>query len=397
MGVMHKIVVVGRGLIGSAAARHLAESGDGIACVGPDEPTSRAAHSGVFASHYDEGRMTRHVDPEREWSITARHAIARYRDLETRSGVPFYIPSGYLGLGLGSAGKTYNAQCAATGEAEGAAVERLDAAGVRARFPFLAIPDDADGLVETGGAGHISPRRMVHAQTRLAEMAGARIIRQAARAIRSVRGGVEVELWDGSTVTAEKALVAAGAFTTCCGLSPEELDLTVYGRTIVLVRIEGEAADVLRSMPTMIDTAIGAYLLPPIVYLDGHAYLKIGVGTEDDPRFTSLGALQSWFKSAGSEGDRDKFTAHLKSRFPVLNHCAHWHTDTCAVTRTASGLPIIDFVQPGKIAVAVGGCGKGAKGSDEWGRIAADVVRESPWSSEVAREKLAFRARRRAV
>lgn len=60
------------------------------------------------------------------------------------------------------------------------------------------------------------------------------------------------------------------------------------------------------------------------------------------------------------------------------------------MTRTLSGLPIIDFVDGHKIAVAVGGCGKGAKGSDEWGRIAARLVRGAPWDSEVSQAKLAL-------
>lgn len=383
---MHRIVVIGRGLIGSAAARHLAEGTDGIVCVGPDEPQTRAGHDGVFASHYDEGRMTRNVDPMPEWAITAGHSIKRYRDLETRSGIRFYTAAGYLGLG--SPGSTYNARCAETGAANGIAIERLDTATMRARYPFLSLADDTDGLAEGGGAGHISPRRMVEAQSRLADRAGATIIRQAARAIRAAAKGVEIELWDGTVLLSEKVLIAAGAFTAPCGLSPVDLGVTVYGRTTVLVRIEGEAEEALREMPTMIDCAIGAYMLPPIRYPDGHSYLKIGVGTTSDPTFTSLGGLQDWFKGDGSPQNRAEFTAHLKALIPVLNQCPVWHTDTCAVTRTASDLPIIDFVQDDRIAVVVGGNGKGAKGSDEWGRIAAGFVRELPWSSEVAREKL---------
>ncbi|MEM9032930.1 MAG: FAD-dependent oxidoreductase, partial [Pseudomonadota bacterium] len=379
---MHRIVVVGRGLIGSAAARHLGESMEGIACVGPDEPPDRAPHDGVFASHYDEGRMTRHVDPWPEWSITARRSIARYRDLEARSGLSFYSPVGYLGLGC--TGSTYNARCAETGKANGAAIELLDANAVRARYPFLSIRDDADGLVETGGAGYISPRRMVRAQTALAERAGVTCVRQPARAIRAVSAGVEVELWDGRVLAAEKALIAAGAFTAACGLSPKNLGLTVYGRTVVLARIEGDAVKPLERMPTMIDASNGAYILPPIRYPDGYSYLKIGVGTEADPQLAKLKDLQTWFKSEGSEGDRTEFTTHIRELIPVLEGCQFWCTDTCAVTRTSSGLPIIDWVLDDRIAVAVGGCGKGAKGADEWGRIAADLVRHAPWSSEVA-------------
>lgn len=385
---MHRIVVIGRGLIGSAATRHLAESTDGIVCVGPDEPKSRQEHNGVFASHYDEGRMTRRVDPVPEWSITAAHSIERYRDLENRSGIRFYSAVGYLGLD--HPGSSYNADCAKIGETQGANVARLDATMIRSRHPYLCVPDDADGLVENSGAGYISPRRMVEAQTLLAEAAGAQCIRQAARAIRPLSAGVEVILDDGSSVTAEKALITTGAFTSACNLSPVDLGLTAIGRTTVLVRIEGEALDVLRDMPTMIDVRGSTYILPPILYPDGYHYLKIGGGRETDPSFSSLHDLQTWFKSRGTDTDRQELTGLLKGMFPVLKQCPVWHTDTCAVTYTASGLPIIDFAGHDRIAVAVGGCGKGAKGADEWGRLAADLIRGAAWSSDISRDRLAL-------
>ncbi len=184
---MYETVVIGRGMIGSAAARHLAEQGGDVACIGTDEPQNFEAHSGVFASHYDEGRMTRIVDPETEWSITAKHSIDRYRDLEARSGIEFFTPSGYLGLGDPDC--DYNARCSITGNRFGAHLERLDAEAIRSRYPFLAVDDAATGLSETGNAGHFSPRRFVKAQTILAQQAGASIIRHAVRTVRSISSG----------------------------------------------------------------------------------------------------------------------------------------------------------------------------------------------------------------
>ena len=72
---MHRVVVIGCGLFGSAATRYLAEQTDGILCVGPDEPQDKRAHEGVFGSHYDEGRMTRIVDPSIEWAVSAKNSI----------------------------------------------------------------------------------------------------------------------------------------------------------------------------------------------------------------------------------------------------------------------------------------------------------------------------------
>ena len=78
---MHRIIIVGRGLVGSAACRHLTALTDGVVVLGPDEPTDRAAHTGVFASHYDEGRITRVVDHDPAWAVTAKRSIDSYAEV----------------------------------------------------------------------------------------------------------------------------------------------------------------------------------------------------------------------------------------------------------------------------------------------------------------------------
>ncbi len=383
---MYKLAVVGRGLIGSAAARHLTEQCDGVVAIGPDEPDDRASHAGVFASHYDEGRMIRINDPFDEWSVTAKASIDRFADLEARSGLTFFTPASYLGIG--DPDNNYNALSAQIGKRNGAQVETLDAASIRSGYSFLAVPDEADGLIEENTAGFISPRSMVATQTILAANAGARIVREEVRAVRPSSSGVEIELGNHTSVSAERALIAAGVFTELCGLSPIELGLTVFGRTTVFARVEGALTNMLVGMPTLIHWATGAYILPPIQYADGHHYVKIGIGSDLDPTFDSLSALKEWFRGKGSADNADDIRHFLLTLIPVLSDCQHWHADSCAVTKTRSGLPIIDFVFEGRIAIAVGGNGKGAKGADEWGRVAAMLLSQRDWDSSVAREKL---------
>jgi len=158
----------------------------------------------------------------------------------------------------------------------------------------------------------------------------------------------------------------------------------------VLARIDEALLAEFDGMPTMIHCESDAYILPPIRYPDGHHYLKLGNGSDRDERLSSPEKLDRWFKSAGSESDRRDFTRLMKSIFPALQACDHWHTDTCAATYTASRLPIIDFVDNDRVLVAVGGCGKGAKGSDDWGRIAATTILDAPWDHPIARDKLRF-------
>ncbi len=383
---MFKVAVIGRGLIGSAAARHLTELTDGVALVGPNEPPDRSTHHGVFASHYDEGRMARVVDPLVEWAVTAKQAMSRYSDIEQRSGISFFTPAGYLAVG--SPSTPYIDNAAKTASAQGAKLARLTAAQMRTQFPFLHVSDDAVGLCEMETSGHISPRSLVKAQTVLAERGGATLVNEIATSIRPVSGGVEIATRDGSSVTAEKAIVATGAFTKACGLVPEAVDLKVFGRTIVLARIEDSMLADFEGMPTMIYCETGAYILPPIAYPDGNYYLKLGRGSDQDEALDSPEKLDRWFKSEGSKSNREDFISFMKWMYPPLKDCTTWLSEACATTYTPKGFPIIDFVDDGKTLMAVGGCGKGAKGSDEWGKIAARTVLGLDWEHPFSREQL---------
>ena len=71
MPASYEVAVIGRGLIGSAAARHLAEAGHKVVVVGPDEPPDRRTSQGPFCSHPDEGRITRIAGRTRVWSELA--------------------------------------------------------------------------------------------------------------------------------------------------------------------------------------------------------------------------------------------------------------------------------------------------------------------------------------
>ena len=79
------VAVIGRGLIGSGAGRHLAESGRSVAVIGPGEPADWNASDGPFSSHHDQGRITRIAGRNAMWTEVAAHACARYADIEARA------------------------------------------------------------------------------------------------------------------------------------------------------------------------------------------------------------------------------------------------------------------------------------------------------------------------
>ena len=261
--------IVGRGLTGSAAARHLTEQVPGVVLVGPDEPVERASHDGVFGSHYDEGRITRTIDPDETWARLANRSIQRYRDLEARSGIGFFSESGCLIAGPTdgeSAQRLANVREAA--ERLGVSYLRLDDAGLRERFACFRFPEGTDGVFEAEGAGYLSPRNLVAAQTKLTEQAGGTVIRQQVEAVRQQEDHAEIVLADGRSITAGKVLVAAGGFTNRPGLLPEPLDLTVFARTVAFFEVDEAEAARLAGMPSLIhkpeDAMLGIYMLPPI-------------------------------------------------------------------------------------------------------------------------------------
>ncbi|XP_077868852.1 uncharacterized protein LOC144359609 [Saccoglossus kowalevskii] len=91
-GIVYDLCIVGAGLIGSAAARHatIISPNAKICLIGPNEPKERS----IFASHYDEGRITRILDTDPTWSVLSRRSVSRYRDIEQKTG-KFYLKIGH--------------------------------------------------------------------------------------------------------------------------------------------------------------------------------------------------------------------------------------------------------------------------------------------------------------
>lgn len=369
--------IVGRGLTGSAAARHLAEQVGGVALIGPDEPADRGAHDGVFASHYDEGRITRTIDPDENWARLANRSIARYRDIEARSDIGFFSETGCLISGLTTGrSQDYMARIRESASKLGVDIQRLDDAGLRRAFPYFLFPQGSDAAFEASGAGHLSPRSLVAAQTRLTELAGGAVIRKQADAIRQRDGHAEIALADGESVTAAKVLVAAGGFSNRPGLLPERLDLAVYGRTVTFFEVDATEAERLSAMPSMIfepeDIMVGIYLLPPIRYPDGRFYLKIGGDTVDIPLETDAD-VRNWFKTPGDAEAREHLIRNMGDLVPGLG-IKGIHTESCVTAYTPTGYPAIGWTSASSIAIMAGGCGAAAKSSDEIGRLGAELL-----------------------
>ncbi|MBB5573389.1 MULTISPECIES: NAD(P)/FAD-dependent oxidoreductase [Rhizobium] len=379
MAADFRFIVVGRGMMGAAAARHLAKQVDGIAVIGPDEPGDRAKHQGVFGSHYDEGRITRTIDPDADWARLANRSIARYAEIERDSGIQFYAPVGCLVVGPKRGGAdAYVGDVADAAARLGVRTELLDDAGLKAKFPFFSFAEGSEGVYEPHGAGHISPRRLVKAQSLLAEKAGARIIKQTVVSIRDEGGLAVVKTAEGETFRAEKVLLAAGGFSIAESLLPQPVEMKVYGRTVTFFEVGEAEAEVLSSMPSLIssrpDHTDSIYLLPPIRYPDGKYYIKIG-GDPDDLQFESEPDLRRWFQTAGRDKARDHLTRVFHELVPGVTGSSAF-TNSCAVSYSPTKYPMIGYTSSPRVAVLTGGCGTAAKSSDEIGRLGAELLLE---------------------
>jgi sarcosine oxidase len=384
-------IVIGRGLMGAAAGRHLATAGERVALVGPDEPADRTTHSGIFASHYDEGRITRILDPDPIWAQLAQRSLRRYRDIEARSGVRFYHEAGHL---MVLSERERAAQVERVARQLDVEFETLAAADIAERFDYLTFEPDVVGFHQPHTAGHVSPRAQVHAQVVAARRHGATVLPAVVRGVRDHTDHVAVTLADGARLRCGRALVATGGFSNVDGLLPHPLDLTVYARTVVLVELMAADVERLRHMPSVIsrprDSEQRCYLLPPIRYPDGRWYLKIG-GHSDDRPLRSLAELQEWFRGDGDARVARQLIDRLHAVVPGLRP-AGIRTVPCVTTHTPTGHAYADRLDGGRITVLVGGNGSAAKSADELGRLGALVLRHDAWRYDIPRERFSVRS-----
>lgn len=357
-----KVAVVGRGLIGSAAARHLAKAGHAVTLIGPGEPADWQSHTGVFASHYDEGRITRINDRRPFFARVSAASIGRYPEIARESGMSFFTASGSIVAG----GTTFMADVERARDGLDVTFDALDPEALKVRFPFLSLPPDQHAAFEAN-AGHISPRNLVAAQTEAARRAGATLIAEEASGVTDH----SVTTASG-THDADRVIVAAGGWTdTLLGRAPV---LDVYARTVAFFEIEGDEARRLATMPTVVhESSDDLYILPPIRYPDGKLWLKLG-GDPEDVRLPDRAAVTAWYQSGGSADIADYLTDRIRQIVPGLAFATRHHKP-CVTTWTKDRLPEIRRLSPGLI-VAAGGNGSGAKCSDELGRMAAALATE---------------------
>ena len=370
------VAVVGVGLVGSAAMRHLSEAGRRCIGIGPPEPADWSTHNGVFASHYDSGRITRRLDKRREWAILAGRAIDAYPGIEQQSGIGFHRPVGVL---MADVEPDRLDPVVEVANSLGVAFGRYEPGQ-----PFgddrVAVPAAATVLREPSPGGFIDPRRMLSAQLAIARRQGAELLDDEVVSIDRVRGrGWSVRTIAGTAVEAAQVLVAAGPHADEIHGLPQRPLIDVVAETIVMARVSPAEQRRLAGLPSIIldDVDDHCYVVPPTEYPDGHVYVKLGA-TRHDHWVLSAEERRAWMTGADHEADLEWLRELMLGVLPDLQAAA-WCTKPCLIPDTPTKLPYLEIVEPG-LVMAVGTNGYAAKSADALGALAAGLVLNRCWT-----------------
>lgn len=404
------VVVIGAGMFGSAAAKYLVKDQSSIALVGPDEPINKetASLQQTFGAYYDQARITRRLGWDEVWAGTDSRSLNRFHNIEADSNLSFFHEKGSLVLmakTIASRTELILRQC----EAACIPIQRLTSECIESRWPYLKAPKlvgGVEGLFEDQMAGYLNPRMLVAAQQFLFERAGGTLLRGT---VKRVKKDKLSKLWhlsisqngQASKIFAKQVLIAAGAFVNHNGILPNGYQLALHAFTEPNLLFEVEETDLenLQKMPTMIavdpedvgNKNVSIYLLPPIKYPDGKWYTRIGPGMQPIvEQLDTQEKMRSWYIQQQITQEQRNFLMHMHQMLMPNFKAKSIREACCIIEKTPSHHPYIGQIdEDHTLNVVVGGNGHGARGSDEIGRLAANVVLGKEWDFPVPQNHFA--------
>lgn len=385
-----KYLVIGRGIMGSAAAMHLASGSDGVLMLGPTEAMADVDENVPEASHYDVGRVTRIADPDPFWSGMASRSIGRYRALEEATRFQFFNEAGFMWADANHerADETLDMTVRS-----GGTIDELSVDEIERRFPYFNLEPEVRVMFQAGEGGTINPRGYVLAMTNRAVQLGAEVIDGYCEKIEVVAGGVRVTAADGTEIYAERIMLATGAYAAFDGLLPVNVPLKTNKHTLVLIEmpeslVTGEFAGMPSLMSQPFTDRIPTFTLPPLKYPDGKFYLKIGI-EGSRPEASDLAEMNAWFRSGDDPDLNANLIQELLTLMPTLD-VSKWKWLACVTTDTPDRRPVVDLIEDGKICLQIGGNGYSAKSGDALGELGASLLLGKDWPGPIPQEELAY-------
>lgn len=380
------VAVIGAGLIGSAAAKYLAQGGVNVTLIGA-EPGNR---HGIHASHYDEARITRLTSPDPVWAHLAHASQSRYAAIEEESGIHFHTACGHLrgDLPIDHPKSELRAMTSTLSSVRGDVVP-VTSAEVSHLFPYLRFAEGTRFHYEPSPSGIINPRRLIEAQLSIGRKNGMIFKNDVAFQVKRIGTTWHIRTGEGS-VSAERLLLCTGTYGKLMpDVVPVPLDLRIRPETVLLAEVGPEIASSFEHMPGIIwnfddhPTLPYAYVLPPVLYPDGRTWIKIGADHDRDVDISSVSLADSYMRSEGSAQTAQLLKERVTTLIPSLDR-TEFRSKPCLLTYTWSGYPFVDEIQSNCWA-ALGGCGKSAKSSDQIGRMAAQLILDEHWDQEFSR------------
>ena len=385
-----KYIVIGCGVMGSAAAVHLAAASKGVALIGPSEALADTDSAIPKASHHDEGRITRMLDADIFWSHMARRSIDRYRQLEQASGIRFFNECGFLWL---DNDPERIEQITGLAADDAMTVERLSDTQTTQRFPYLSGDGVSAALYQSQNSGTLNPRAYVRAMAARAQAAGARYFNDHVIKLALTSGGVELLTRTNQSLWASKVLLTTGAYGAVDRLISQKLPLRARKTGVVLIEVPKQAVShEFAAMPSIISrppaNRPNTYLLPPLKYPDGNDYLKIGIA-EPGPPLDSADDLNHWLRHGTDSEITAELLEELSRILPDLD-LSRWKYLPCATCHTPDARPIIDLIGSGRIGLLLGGNGYAAKSGDALGELGAALMHAGEWRGPLSKGDLSL-------
>ena len=348
------VVIVGGGVMGTAAARALSSRGRAVLLL---ERFTFGHANGSSGGSTRNFRLTYH-DPV--YVRMARHALERWRRLESEADLELLRVVG--GLDVGEATDV----SAAALESAGESFERPSAADVAERWPLLRFDEGSTFLYQPEGA-IVRADEAIAAQVRLARAAGADLRERAVvDALRPVGEGVELVTSDGEVIRAPTAIVAAGAWAAPL-LRDAGIDLPL--RPTLEQSTHFEMASEGSSIPTIIewdpDPSQPPYLVPN-PFRPG----ECKAGSHLSGPVIALDA-RSFDPDAGREASTIGWVGERLASPPRL-----LKTETCLYTTTPDEDFVIDRIGP--LVIASPCSGHGFKFAPLVGELLADLAAGEP-------------------
>jgi len=360
----HDVLVLGVGGMGAAALAHLAARGLRVVGVEQDDvPSERGSSVG-------ETRVIRkaYAEDPRYVPLLVR-AYALWGELEERVGERLFERTGCLNLGSPE-------HPAIQGVVESAARhglshERLAEDDVRARFSI--VPAAGDLGVFEQDAGYLRVEACTRAHARWATEAGAELrTRTRVAALDVGAGSVRATLDDGTSIVADKLVVAAGAWLAGAGALREiSQGLPLVVERQVQLWFAPRLPQVVRapSLPAFIHFVPGGpfYGIPAD---DSHPEPAVKVCRHHGGETTSTEALDRLLRPEDEATVRGYVRAHLPAGDGRL-----LRSRVCMYTNTPDEHFVIGALRRAPHVVVLGGfSGHGYKMASVVGEVTADLV-----------------------